>query len=727
MATKLLDWDGNILPDSQEASVFEAWYVELTRIPGAEVGQEFWDQPRYLQAAVTSEQSALALESALNSFGTDIPVWGDTHQAIFAPLIPEISTTEPLQVPLGGDRYTVNVSPNGSLDFNTNFGVSYRQIIDFSDLENSLYINPPGQSGDANNSNYDNQLSLWQEGEYIPMQTEDYVVTERSQLQSTFSLPEPKGEYAVGTTSYYWLDPNREETYTANPDDNREITAQVWYPSEPVTGAETAAYFSPELSGAIALGLEIPPEEFINLAQSIKTNSVVDAPLAEAESEYPVLLFSPGWGDPPELYTVQAEELASQGYVVVNINHTYDSLVSVFPDGRIIPQSPIFEAAESESELIELLGEGVNIRAQDAQFVLDQLEVIDAGNDPAGLLSGKLDLDRVGMYGSSLGGATAAKVLSIDSRFQAGINLDGPLRGDVAESTLSQPFMFINNEAFGTEDSPLNQLQQSFVDNLQNDAYEVTILGTEHPNFNDFPLIAEFLVNSGIELGDLAPSLTPSNTSEDFEAIDPQLAAEIINDYTVSFFEQYLNNQESPLLTENSSPYPEVIFQAYNLNPPDPQVGTIDGDVLEIASNNELIFAGSGNDLIDATSSDGNNRIYAGGGDDTIILGTGDRIIAGAGVDRFFTVSGGDNILTGGAGADQFWVANAEIPESSNMITDFINEEDIIGIAGLGIGFSDLSIIQDGDNALIGTGTQDLAILVGIEVGSLNRDSFIFA
>ncbi len=189
---RLLRWDGNILPDSQEASVFEAWYVELTRIPSEEVGQEFWDRPRYLQQAVTAEQSAIALEAALNRLGEDIPVWGDIHQATFEPLVPELITTELLQVPLGGDRFTVNASFNGFEDFNsfnTSFGVSYRQIIDFSNLENSLYVNPPGQSGDATSSNYSNQLSLWQQGEYLPMRTSDYVITERSILQPLLSFP----------------------------------------------------------------------------------------------------------------------------------------------------------------------------------------------------------------------------------------------------------------------------------------------------------------------------------------------------------------------------------------------------------------------------------------------------------------------------------------------------------------------------------------------------------
>jgi hypothetical protein len=52
--------------------------------------------------------------------------------------------------------------------------------------------------------------------------------------------------------------------------------------------------------------------------------------------------------------------------------------------------------------------------------------------------------------------------------------------------------------------------------------------------------------------------------------------------------------------------------------------------------------------------------------------------------------------------------------------------EDAIAIAGLGIGFEQLSITQNGDDALIGTDAQDLAILSGVDANSLNADNFVF-
>ena len=162
-------------------------------------------------------------------------------------------------------------------------------------------------------------------------------------------------------------------------------------------------------------------------------------------------------------------------------------------------------------------------------------------------------------------------------------------------------------------------------------------------------------------------------------------------------------------------------------SPINPVFGSLEGDIIEVSGSGELIFAGDSDDLIDASiSSTGSNRIYAGSGDDTLILGNGDRLVGGEGADKFFTTNGGDNIITGGEGADQFWIATAEIPQAANIITDFTSGEDVIGIAGLGVGFDDLSITQQDDNTLIAANGSDLAILQGISADSLIADNFAF-
>lgn len=158
-----------------------------------------------------------------------------------------------------------------------------------------------------------------------------------------------------------------------------------------------------------------------------------------------------------------------------------------------------------------------------------------------------------------------------------------------------------------------------------------------------------------------------------------------------------------------------------------PRFGTIESDTIEVKGSDELIFAGDSEDLIDAVGSGGENRIYAGSGDDTLILGTGDRLVGAEGDDVFFTTSGGENTITGGKGADQFWIASAEIPDAVNIITDFTIDEDVLGIAGLGIGFEDINITRVENNALISINNSDIATLQGVDANDLGADDFTFA
>ena len=140
-----------------------------------------------------------------------------------------------------------------------------------------------------------------------------------------------------------------------------------------------------------------------------------------------------------------------------------------------------------------------------------------------------------------------------------------------------------------------------------------------------------------------------------------------------------------------------------------------------------MIFTGEGDDLIDLSPGEGNNRAYGGNGEDVFILGNEDRIFAGGDNDRLFVLSGGNNTISGNSGADQFWIANGELPESPNTIADFTSGEDVFGIAGLGIGYDDLSITQSDAGAIIAANGQDLAIVSNASSDSIaNEENFAF-
>ena len=152
------------------------------------------------------------------------------------------------------------------------------------------------------------------------------------------------------------------------------------------------------------------------------------------------------------------------------------------------------------------------------------------------------------------------------------------------------------------------------------------------------------------------------------------------------------------------------------------------GDDELIASSNDIVDGGAGNDILDASQSNGNNRLTGNSGDDTFFLGTDSQAIGGDGDDSFFSLTGGGNTITGGAGADAFWIASGEIVDSANIITDF-DEFDVIGVGGLGISSTeDLHLLQDGSDVLISFNGADLARVSNSELDRLiAEDNFVFA
>lgn len=138
------------------------------------------------------------------------------------------------------------------------------------------------------------------------------------------------------------------------------------------------------------------------------------------------------------------------------------------------------------------------------------------------------------------------------------------------------------------------------------------------------------------------------------------------------------------------------------------------------ASTGDRFSGGAGADIFDATTGSGDNRLSGGDGDDDFFLGAGDRVLGGAGSDRLFAGTGGNNILTGGTGSDQFWIANAEAPASANTVTDFTPGEDVLGIGGLGVAFGDLTLAGD----TVSLNGDVLAILSGIDATALTADNF---
>jgi pimeloyl-ACP methyl ester carboxylesterase len=142
-------------------------------------------------------------------------------------------------------------------------------------------------------------------------------------------------------------------------------------------------------------------------------------------------------------YTTLAEDLASHGYIVVGFDAPYRSWLVVLPDGRIVPRAPQNNLDNFGGRQVDTLAETLaQAWTSDCRFVLDQLERLNA-SDPAGRFRGRLDLEHVGSFGHSLGGATSLLLCHDDPRCKVGIDIDGAPLGPVISEGLTVPFMFI--------------------------------------------------------------------------------------------------------------------------------------------------------------------------------------------------------------------------------------------------------------------------------------------
>ena len=353
-------------------------------------------------------------------------------------------------------------------------------------------------------------------------------------------LPSPIGSYQVGRVEYDWIDENRVDPLSDQSAVHRELPIWIWYPADVNADSTTAPYLPPAWEEAYneLQGLNRFQERNV---ESIRTHSFENAALAGSHDPYPVLILMPGYGLVPADYTVMAENLASNGYVVIGINPTYASTLVVSSEGKVFLQSDK-GSLNQETFDADLDRIGRTWR-DDALFVLDRVE--EMNKDGSSLFFNKLDMQMIGLLGHSFGGATAAAVCKTDPRCKAGVDIDGALNGFQAEGTLQSPFMFLVNE---TCEQGCETNYNAFVSS-QNDGYYFSILGSRHYNFSDLPLRM------------LLPLRSKYSREDYIGSISPQRALQVSDAYLVAFFNRYLMGIESDLLQKRSSLYPELVFK----------------------------------------------------------------------------------------------------------------------------------------------------------------------
>ena len=356
----------------------------------------------------------------------------------------------------------------------------------------------------------------------------------------------PRGPYAVGTEVFYLVDNDRAEIYTAAPDDRRELMVQVWYPAQATTEAERVPYIAElDVAGpAIARRLGLPAFLFDHV-DLVYTEARLKAPLVTEDVAYPVIIFSHGLQGFRNQNTNMVQDLASNGYVVVTIDHTYANVWSVFPDGRVTfykGETIFTDGVPNATDGIGL----VKVWAADIAFVLDEVTAWNGSEALPSLspFNGRLDLSKVGVFGHSTGGGATVTFCLQDVRCRAGLALDGwllPIEETLLATGVQQPFMFINAPAWLGPDNM--ERGRAVFEGLAQGGYMVTIEGTEHFDFTDLPLFSP-----------LTPQLGLSGS------INSTRGTTIMNDYVGAFFGAHLLGETVPLLA-GERPYEEVTFE----------------------------------------------------------------------------------------------------------------------------------------------------------------------
>jgi Platelet-activating factor acetylhydrolase, isoform II len=403
------------------------------------------------------------------------------------------------------------------------------------------------------------------------------------------TLPPPTGPYRIGTVALHLVDRARRDPWLTVAR-RRELMISIWYPATGDARYPWAPWI-PRAAGKLFLRhiIPAPPGTPPTSAPPTQPPSLpgVRLPVARARlgapadlsaRRYPVVLYSPGYQEDREIGTALVSDLASRGYIVVTTDYTYEAAEVEFPGGRVeVSRQPAASSA---------ILKAATVRNADTTFVLAALAALNSGVNPdAGHqplpsgLAGALDLDRVGMFGHSLGGSTTAQAMAAGPEVRAGIDLDGSIvasvaltpgskkrlkaelarakhrAGAVAKRLGGRPFMIMSSAGRGPDDDPT---WAGFWPSLPGWRLFLTLEDSEHYTYTDEEEFLSQLVTAGI----IPASLGVREVIPVIGTIDAASAVAAERAYIGAFFDMHLRNTGGTLLHRPSPQYPDVRFVA---------------------------------------------------------------------------------------------------------------------------------------------------------------------
>ena len=310
-----------------------------------------------------------------------------------------------------------------------------------------------------------------------------------------YQAVEATGEYQVATVTYTYTDTNRIETYTSN-GENRKFNVELWYPQN-------------------------------------------------ANGTYPLIVFSHGTTGTKTSNMSLYNELASHGYVVAAIDHTYQALFTTFADGHTtwidldyIKEFSTEDARSDRQQSYVFYQKWMKIRMDDMNFVIDTI-LAKAQEEDTEPVYQRVDPEKIGVIGHSLGGSAALGIGRMRKDVTAVISLEAPFIYDIEgtkdgefvwnEKPYPIPVLNVYTESW----NHLGEWKQyaenyALLSDTAATAFNVYISGAVHLSLTDLSLASPFLTNV----------LTGKKSTTD--AIT---CLKMINKVSLEFFDSYLKGK----------------------------------------------------------------------------------------------------------------------------------------------------------------------------------------
>ncbi|MHC0039668.1 alpha/beta hydrolase family protein [Pseudoneobacillus sp. C159] len=287
------------------------------------------------------------------------------------------------------------------------------------------------------------------------------------------------------------MDKNRDEPLN-NLVENRQLMISIFYQVDASWEGGTPSPFS---------NLFFPYEDEImkryrdmGASEDFITHCYPDAPISGTLANRPIILYSPGMGMDRDLYLFNITQLVKEGYILVTVGSTYETLYTVFPDEGVIYQSDIVRTIPPNDSAWQR--KLVDIRVADLSCVIDALS---DWNESDSVLKQKFNLSSIGAIGHSLGGTAVFELAKKDPRIGAGVILDGSLHLISYGQSVPTPFLSVRQhyssyeemkEIWNADGAEVFSLgQRALFDSLTGKKYFLKIHGANHISFTDAPIL----------------------------------------------------------------------------------------------------------------------------------------------------------------------------------------------------------------------------------------------